>query len=389
MLQGINVLSPLIVIMIISRRLDSTDFSVLLYSISIIQYLFMITDYGFFITATDKVSKNKDNDLSIAKIVDRVYSAKVIIYSFLIAVCFTVYKFTQINVDKNIFYLIILISVTQCFQPTWLFHGIQKVETYFLIMGIPKLLYALCVYFYVNEHNGAFLTLTLLFVTNFCIMVVSNYWIYLNKKINFKFSFNNGFDEIKKALPFFISRLCVASYTSMSTIIIGSSNLILVPLYASSEYIYKAGQSLLSPIIQASLPHASITKDSRGLVKLISIFSIPTSVMSIILLFLGEDLFYLIYGNVEYLDINVFYIFCILIIINFLGAMMGYPLMSALDAIEKANLPVYVAGLFAVAMFVALVISDSVTPFNVALVVLMSESIVLILRAIVIRYLVN
>src|SRR3954453_11659022 len=85
--QVVNFAVPLIVVPFLIVRIGVANFGLVAFSYAFVNYFNVIVDYGFNLSATQKISVNRNNKEAVNTVFTTVYSSKLIF----LAVCFLLY----------------------------------------------------------------------------------------------------------------------------------------------------------------------------------------------------------------------------------------------------------------------------------------------------------
>ena len=126
-IQGSNVLLPLISFPYLVRVLGTTNYGIVMMAHSLSIFLGIIVDFGFNISATREVAVLKDDK----KMLSKYYTNILFIKTFLILISFTILLFIvtfvyKINVYKEVYLLSFGVVIGQALFPTWFFISLIK-----------------------------------------------------------------------------------------------------------------------------------------------------------------------------------------------------------------------------------------------------------------------
>ncbi|MDQ8136788.1 O33 family O-antigen flippase [Escherichia coli] len=380
--QIINYVAPFLVLPYLSRVLSVDNFGLLMMIISASSIALIVTDYGFSLSGPLFVAVNKHNKVVINQYIGTIYLIK----SVLISIIWFLFLFTYFISDNeitshfsNILWLGVIIT-TQSFQPIWFFQGLEKMKNITFSLIISKSVYVILIFCLVktNHVERVFLALVL---SNVVTLVISNYLLYRNgyaigTPCNKLFR-----DEIKNSFPFFLSRAAVGVYTSASTFIVGSfAGLNQAAVYSSAEKLYQAGQNALSPISQALYPYLARSGDKKTLYKFVVLFFILLCMICILSSYYSNTIVMLFFGNKYNAASQVLNVFLLSLVITFVSFNFGYPAFAAIKRVQIVNYTVVLGGGLQLLMIIILIVSEKITPLNMARSVLFTETLVLISR---------
>ena len=148
-LQGINYVMPLIVFPYLMITLGAEKFGYIGFSLSVIQYLMLIVDFGFNFTATKEIAIHKNNQTKIHEIFWATLYAKigllVISFALLLVISFAIPRF-QIYSSTLIAFSLMVAANT--FSFVWFFQGLSKIRIVSIVNIFSKLLILPLMFFF-------------------------------------------------------------------------------------------------------------------------------------------------------------------------------------------------------------------------------------------------
>lgn len=332
-MQGLNYLAPLIVMPYLMKVLGAEKFGYIGFSLSIIQYLMLIVDFGFNLTATKQIAQLKENSEELKKIFWSTLSAKVVLlfisFIFLLVFAYAIPKFHIYSTTMMIMFLMV---VGNTFSFIWFFQGIGKIRVVSIINTISKLLLLPLTFIFVkstDHYNLAAVIQSSVYIFGSVITVII---LFKNKYITgfLKSTKESIKREIKLAYPIFFSTAATSIYTALFAVILGYySSPSEVGKYTAAEKIMRGFCFLIvTPYIQVYYPKVSqfalnkrdsavrILKHSVTfmIVAMIAIFLFMFLFSNKIVTFLGDD-----YVGIEL----IFKIMAFAPILIALGAVLG------------------------------------------------------------------
>lgn len=259
-LNGLNVLLPLVTLPYILRVIGAANYGTYAYVYAIISYLLLISNYGFNFSATKQIAQNRDNK----KQIDIIYNS-VIISRLLLTIAgiifFAALSFILLdNADKQVLFILGLgIVFGDVFNPVWLFQGMEKMRYMTIVNALSKITFTMLIFILVSKAED-FRYLTLI---NSCGFLLAGLTSTIIAKKQFGITF---FLPKRKDVKFQIKEGATLFGTSVGTNLYGNANVFilnffvdssLVGIYAVAEKIIKSSQTVTTPILQALFPHIS------------------------------------------------------------------------------------------------------------------------------------
>lgn len=383
-LQVFTYILPLITLPYLVRVLGTEKFGLVMFAQAFIIFFHIFVDFGFSLSATREIAIHRDNKQKITEIFSAVMSIKVIlIFISFIMLTLIVFFFDKFSNDWELYYLTFLWVIGQALFPIWYFQGIEKMKYITIVNIASRVIFTLLV-FVVIQKESDYIYVPLVNGLGFIVGALISLWI-VHK--NFKQSFQFYNIEILKhyfleSAEFFWSRISLTLYTSSNAFVLGLfTNNTMVGYYSIAEKLYQAMQQIYQPIVQALYPYVAKHKNIK-LFKKIFTLSVLVNILGIILLyFIGQYVFDLLFTtNIGEESLNVFYILLIAAMVVVPSILLGYPYLGALGYAKYANISVIYASIFHLLGLGALILSEQVTIYNVAFLVVATEVLVFLIR---------
>lgn len=378
-MQGVNYLTPILLIPFYSNVLGMSAYGKIALWLSITQFAYVITDFGFMTLATRDIAIISDDKIKVSKLVSSIYSLKFILFLIvsILTICY------GLNDDVN--YKVILFSIitifSQCYQPVWFFHGIEKMKFVALYFSFSKLLFLFLVLVFIDADSDwssvlVYWSLSQLFacfISN-CQYLSLGYYFLVSECVEIKSIF-------LRSLHFFISRLSLASFTSFNMVILGSvSSGYNLAIFAICDQIFKAGQAFTSPVTQALYPFLQRTKNWLVYIKMTVIsFALLTIALSF-LFFNYKFIFDLVFDSYPNGIEGMLPIFLCLIVVNFLARNIGNPIFGPIGKLNIANNTVILGAALHLLILSSVLLFGDLTPLILSYCLVFTEFFILILR---------
>ena len=389
-MQIANFAVPLLILPYLTRTIGVDAFAAVIFTMAVIQLSYVITDYGFSIYATYEISRQRDDVDEVNKLITSIFGAKIILVMIAGIIVYVVSMISDFSKYQNIFLFAYFAVIAQAFQPIWFFQGIERMKNITIYMVITKLLYALQVFLFVNDPQDVKLVILSWAIAQGTGAIIAIIFVYHEGYSLRQPTIASIFIMLKEASHFFWSRIAVAVYTSVNTMILGLvGNTTQVAFYGACDQIYKAGQNATMPINQALYPYMARQQDWGLFYRLVISVVCIIGLGSFFISFFIEDVLSIIFGDKFAMAAPIMIVFLAMVLVNYIAITFGYPAFGALGQPKYANYTVIIGSfvhIFAVSM---LYITDNVSAILIACVTLMTESIVMMLRVGWVLYLKN
>ncbi|MDX5627795.1 MULTISPECIES: flippase [unclassified Brenneria] len=256
-IQGANFIIPLITLPYLVRVLEPVGYGNLSFSLALIQYFCILVDYGFNLSATQKIAINKGDNDCISEVFWTTIACKFLLcicgFLFLCSVIFVYDKASQIKLILFSAYITVLGNVI---FPTWLFQGKEKMGWSAISNIVARLLSIPFIFLFITTQHDAWLAALINGISALGAGFVSLVIVYKEKWIKRKsIDFNKIKNEFIEGWHVFLSTAAISLYTTSTTVILGLiSGPIAVGYYVSADKLRLAAQGLISPISQAFYP---------------------------------------------------------------------------------------------------------------------------------------
>jgi len=260
LIQFANYILPLILVPYLVRVLRPEFFGLVSFGQGLIAYFNILVDYGFALSATRRISVERNDLVAVSKTASSIWAAKGLFcllgLCILLLLTKTGPKFQKLD---HLFLILYGTVVGGALFPIWLFQGMEKMFFISLINLSMRLIIVAFVFLLVRnpEHYLLYAALTSLGAIGAGLigMIVAI----------FKFRIRlilPSFEDIKQVLKegwfLFLSTASISLYTAGNAFILGLlTNPTVVGYYSAAEKIVKGVMNLLGPVREAAYPRFS------------------------------------------------------------------------------------------------------------------------------------
>ena len=383
-LQIVSYVIPLINLPYLSRVLGVERFGIVFFAFAFMAYFIVLTDYGFGLSATREIAVNRHNKNNLSNIFSAVTFIKLclLLVSFLI-LCLMIIFIPKLHENWLVFLLSFLMVVGNTIYPVWFFQGMERMKYITFLNILSKTIFLVLIFVFVKKSDD-YIIVPLLNSLGFLISgAIGMYFaikelgakLYLPKWQTIK-------KQFKYSSEFFLSRVSVSAYTNTNAFCLGliGSN-IMVGYYVAAEKIYNAMNGIQLPLNQALYPFVAKHRDIKTYKKWVSIALICNLFICGFVFLFAKQFITIFYGTDMAEAYKILRIFCIVVIITFPSILLGYPLLGALAHTKEANGSVIIGSIIHIVGLFTLFIIGKMNVYSIALMVLVTESIVFGTRA--------
>ncbi|MBQ8914658.1 MAG: oligosaccharide flippase family protein, partial [Clostridia bacterium] len=247
-------------------------------SASIVIYFQMIIDFGFLLSATEEVSRNRDDKLRLNTILTSVTLAKIFLaaISFVImtVLCRMIPAWEQ---KQTILMLTFGASFLNSMIPDFLYRGLEKMSAITVRTVLIKVFFTVCNFIFLKGPEDVWVVPLLNVVGNGVALIFA--YIHVSRALDVHFmpiKARNVFGSLRRSAVFFYSRIATTAYTALNTVILDiiTQSGAATGYYTSANKLITAGKNGLSPVADSLYPYMAKHRDFK-LVKKVLLVAEP------------------------------------------------------------------------------------------------------------------
>lgn len=259
--QGLNHLVPLLLVPYLLRALGPRSYGAIVLAQALMGYAVVVTDYGFNLTAARDISIVRDDADAVARIYWTTMAAKAVL---LLASFVVIGAVVALNPTLRQGWAVIaccaVMAVGNIAFPQWYFQGLERLRETALIQALAKVSTAAAVIVFVHSPADLLRAAFILSAPQLAGVMAAACFGYSVVPASF---FKPTAADIRAALVsgwhMFIGSASVTLYGHTNTVVLGLlCGEAAVAVYNVAYKIVYALQSLVSPVIQAVYPRASM-----------------------------------------------------------------------------------------------------------------------------------
>lgn len=222
-LKLINAVLPFVTLPYLIKVLGIQQYGAIVLGLALIAYFQAVTDYGFNLSATREIAKNRTSVKRLSYIYSKTMVTKMyllmISLGVLIPVIFIVPQFKE---DLIVYLLMCLMLLGQTLFPEWFFRGVEKMGYIAILNLIVKLAFTIGVFAFIKAPEDYWLYPFLLGVSYIIVTCFSHYIVIKNFNISLM---TINFKRVKKTLkigfPLFINQFVPNLYNNTTNFLVG------------------------------------------------------------------------------------------------------------------------------------------------------------------------
>ena len=358
-----NVLFSFMTVPYQTRVLGPETYGVLGFAFATITYFQLVLDFGFLVSGTAEIAREKNDPVKIAKICESILLGK----CFLLAVCAvamfvlceTVPAFAE---AKTVFWVLLLYSFMNTLIPDFLYRGMEQMQPITYRVVLMKLIFTIGVFVFVKEKADYILVPWLYLLGSFVAVVFAYIDVFKRFKIRLvKITMADMLGRLKYSFMFFVSRIATTVSSATNTLLIG----IVFPgqaevgYYTSADKFVTLARQAASPISDSLYPYMIANKDFKLVKKILLTFMPIILAGSAILFAFAPQICVLVFGA-EYAQAAI-PLRCLIPVIIFTlpDYIFGFPMMTPLGVEKYANISVIVSACFQIVALTILYLTNT------------------------------
>jgi len=363
------------------------------FALAFVSYFKILFDFGFLLSATETVSKNREDKVELGKTIAAVNIIKgFFIFASALLVLILILAVDKFRSDPLLYILFFAYVAIDCFLPDFLYRGLEDMRIITYRSVVIRLLFTVLIFVFLKNPDQYYVV-PILNIFGSIVAVVSVYaHVRLKlkirrRKVNKEFIFKT----FKNSGLFFLSRIATTIYGSTNTVALGfvyptGPN---VGLYTAASKVTTTAQSAISPISDSVYPYMIKNKDFRLVKKILMILEPLIIVGCVIVGIFAEPLCSIFFGKDYVGAAPVLRIMLVTIAVTLPNYLLGFPTMAPLGISKYANYSVIIAACWQALSIVFLFITNSFNLYSICVATAITECMVLILRIFFIKRALN
>lgn len=259
-LQGLNYLLPLATVPYLIRVLGPGSYGILAFSITLSQYLVVLCDYGFNLSATREIAVQREHRDRLEMFISSVLVIKVCLMALsalLLGVfLLCVRKYAPYSDVIMVAFLGVVGSVA---FPVWLFQGLQDMRLVAVLSSIGKIICTAAIF--ITVHSSRDVLIAVLWTVSGLPISGVVAWIVIRTRYRLALRLPSPASlkyALRSSFHIFLSSTMSTALTNGAILIMGFiAPLSAVGIYAAIEKIAKAGAMGFAPLTQALYPRTA------------------------------------------------------------------------------------------------------------------------------------
>lgn len=332
LMHAANSFLPLLTVPFLVQVLGVELFGQLAFATAVMYYFFVLSDYGFNLTATRDISINRFDADKVNEIYTCVFFIKTVfifLSAFSLLIVFLIYP--SFSKYWSLYFFSFFVVIGQTLFPSWFFQGMEKMKYITYLSVFAKIFFTIGIFILVKDPED-YIFVPILTALGFLFSTI--YAIYL---MHYKYGVSIkaiSFEVVKKNIIdgwyVFLSQMKITLFSSTNVVMLGVMiGPTAVGYYVAAEKIMRALALAQTPITGALFPLIAkkMTSDKTAAIRKLKKITYIGSVFYIgvlgICYFLSDYIIHLLYGDDLRASVWVLQVMLIIPLLIFLNNIFG------------------------------------------------------------------
>ena len=375
---------PLLLFPYLTRALTPTYYGIITYMTSIANYVSIVIDFGFNLSATRKIAQNKNDPEKVQKIYSAVVAGRGLLALASGVAVFILSLFTPILRENfPVLFAYYLSMAVLVFLPDYIYRGFEKMQGITIRYVISKIVTTVLTLLvvkgpeqilYVPIFNGVGNLCSVLFTLfdlkkTFGISLVRTCWRDIR-------------EEISSSWIFFVSTFATTAFTFANTLFMGFVDMSETDIayWGVAFQLISLVLSMYDPIVSSLYPRMVISKDIK-LIRYAFFLIMPIVVAGCIFCYFGAPLFVQIVGGEGYEGaILIFRLMIPVLLFSYPAQLFGFPVLGPIGQEKYVTTATVIGSIFHVLGLVLLLLAGQFTLITIAVLRSITEFVFMAMR---------
>ncbi len=387
-LQFSNYFLSLIVVPYETRVLSPANYGKLGVAAAIMVYFQLVIDFGFLLSATEEVSRRRNDRTTVSQILSAVTINKLFLAAasgvVLLILCRTISAWTP---DTGFYFLYFAATVLTSLMPDYLYRGLEKMTAITVRSVLIKAFFTVAIFFFLKTPDDYYVVPILNIIGNGAALLGVYFHLYRRLGLWFaRISVQDVWSRFRSSVTFFYSRIASTAYTAANTIILDliSAGGAAVGFYTSADKLITTAKNGLSPISDSLYPYMTANKDFKLVKKVLSIM-MPLIILGCAVVFIFAEPLCTWFFGADYAETGkVLRAMLPVVVVILPSYILGFPTLTAMGLTKYANYSVVFGSVLHIFNLVVLYFSGHLNMVTLGILVSVAETAILGFRVAVI-----
>lgn len=393
-----NYLLSFIVVPYETRVLTEAGYGVLGVAMAIMVYVQLFIDFGFLLSATDEVSRNRQDEKRLNIIMTAVTICKLLLIVLCLLALFVLCMVVPAWKGKFGFYFLFFLGTAiNALLPDYLYRGLEKMSAITIRTVCIRAFSTLGIFLFLKSPKDIWVIPVLTALGNFA-AVFACFWD-ARVRLNVRFCRVTGKDvwlRMRQSSTFFYSRFATTAYSALNTVILDvvepqklimQGREIVNPVrgyYTSSDKLMTTGKSALTPISDSLYPYMVKNHDYKLVKKVLLIFEPLILVFCAVMFVLAPQFCEKFFGKGFGPAGSVLRVMLPTAVVILPSYICGFPMLSSMGLAKHANYSTIFGSVIHIANLAILYFTGNMNMITLGAAMSVAETLILGYRLVVI-----
>ncbi len=387
-LQFSGTLLSLAVIPYETRILGPTVYGSLGVATAVMVYFQLFIDFGFMLSATEEVSRRRDDKAALCEILGGVTVCKLFLSVIAAALLLILCRLIPTWRDKQTLFVLFFISTAlTSLMPDYLYRGLERMTAITVRTVSVRVFFTAAIFVFLKKPEDILIVPILNIIGNAVALAAA--FGHLKQSFGItpmRCTAGGVLSLMRRASTFFYSRIATTAYTAFNTVLIDilSAGGAATGLYTSADKLITAGKNALSPVSDSLYPYMVKNRDYK-LVRKVMLIVMPVIILGCTAAFIwAEPLCILLFGADFAGAGRILRAMLPVGIVILPSYICGFPMLSAMGLTKHANYSVIFGTVCHIAVLLLLFVSGNMSTVALGCAVSLTETLILAYRLTVI-----
>lgn len=330
LLQLFNMIMPLLTYPYLIRVLHKELYGLTIFVTTIVSYLSLLINFGFQISATKEIAKNRHRKAKVDEIVSAVFIGKAALF-IVSAIVFVgvVWAFPQLAASRVLCLISLTICINDVLLPSWFFQGVEDMKYVTIVNVLGRIVSIILIFVLVKQPGDYLIVPGLSFIGGFVGAIYGIYVVYAKYSVRFTWQAPYKVSHyLKQSLPIFATNITAVIKDRTNIVFIGSFlGTRSVAYYDLASKIVNILVGVFFNISTAIFPSIAKSKDAVFFLKVRKMVLLA-GVAAYVLIYVCTVPIVLLFGGHDMLPaVPLLRLLALMLIISPISSMIGLPLL--------------------------------------------------------------
>lgn len=369
-----------------TRVLGPEIYGELGFASSVMTYVQLFLDFGFLLSATEDVSRRRDDKGAVSQIMSAVFVCKILLGLVSLVVvtgmCLGIERF---RADALIYMLFFLSTMASVFLPDFVYRGMEKMSAITIRTVAVRLFFTCAIFVFMKTKEQAYMIPLLNALGGVGACVWAYYDVRRRMEVRFvKVSWRYVLKTLRRSASYFLSRIASSVYGATNSLIVGMAypNSATLGCYTTAEKLTTTANRAFSPIADSLYPYMVRNKDFRLVKRILWLLMPPIVIGCTVVGIFAQELCVFVFGA-EYAQAGHILRCLMPVVITTLPSyIFGFPVLTPLGMGKYANSSVVIGAVWHGVSLLVLFALGALTVESVCIATCVTESVVLAIRVV-------